>query len=72
MLDDIDVKLRKSVDIINQNASSISSSNEFTKINQLKQDIIHQSIQFGRTMVESLIKIVHDEQKRFFFKKNAK
>jgi len=71
MSDDVDEKLTKSVGIIDQNASNTYLSIEFEKINQLKEDIVHQSVDTPRAMVELFTKIVHDEQNKFFFKKNA-
>jgi len=71
MSDEVDEKLTKSVGIIDQNASNTYLSIEFEKINQLKEDIVHQSVDTRRAMVELFTKIVHDEQNKFFFKKNA-
>jgi hypothetical protein len=33
--------------------------------------IINQSVQSGRAMIETFMKAVHDEQKKFFFKRTA-
>ena len=71
MLDDIDEKLQKELDVINQNPPDSSLSSEFEKIKQFKQDIINQSIQTDRTKIEAFTKAVHDKQKKFFIKKNA-
>jgi hypothetical protein len=71
ILDDIDQKLTKLIDIIDQNPSDSFLSIEFEKIKQFKQDIINQSVQSGRAMIETFMETVHDEQKKFFFKKNA-
>lgn len=71
MLDDIDEKLTQFIDNINRNSSDSSLLIEFEKLKQFKQDIINQSIQAGRNLIESFKKTVHDEQKKFFIKKNA-
>jgi len=71
MLDNIDEKLTKSIDIIHQNPSTNPLPIEFEKIKQLKQDIINQSVQIGPATIETFTKTVYDEQNKFFFKKNA-
>ena len=45
ILDDIDKKITTSLDISDQNTSGVHLSIEVEKLNQLKQDIIHQGIQ---------------------------
>jgi hypothetical protein len=71
VFNDIDEKLTKSLDNIDQNPSDNSSSIEFEKIKQFKQDILNQNVQSGRTMIENFMKTIHDEQKKFFFKRTA-
>jgi hypothetical protein len=71
VFDDIDEKLTKSLDNIDQNPSDSSLSIEFEKIKQFKQDILNQNVQSGRAMIETFTKTVHNEQKKFFFKRNA-
>lgn len=71
MLDNIDQNLTKLIADINENPSNSSLCIEFEKIKQFKQDIVNQSIQAGQAMVETFTRAVHDEQKKFFIKKNA-
>lgn len=71
MLDDIDAKLSKLIGHINRYPSDGSLCIEFEKLKQLKWDIIDRSIQTSKAMVETVARAVHDEQKKFFIKKNA-
>ncbi|CAF4173084.1 unnamed protein product [Rotaria sordida] len=50
MIDNIDRTLAKSNNIIEQNASSISTSDQLEKLSQVKHDIIQQSIITGDKM----------------------
>jgi len=71
ILDDIDRKITTSLDISDQNTSGVHLSIEVEKLNQLKQDIIHQGIQTSQAMVETYTKTIYDEQENFFHKQNA-
>jgi hypothetical protein len=64
MLDDIDTRINKSDNSMEPNQSHSSSANEIGKINQLKTDIIYQTIISGRHMIESLEKIIFNEKQK--------
>ena len=69
MIDNIDTKINALQYLLSRDASDIYSSNEFEKLNQLKKDIIHQSIEVGRQMLEPFAHTIEDEQKKFFVNK---
>ena len=72
VFDDIDEKLTKSFDKIDQNPSDSSLSIiEFEKMKQFKQEMIDHSVQAGRAMIETFAKTVHDERNKFFLKRNT-
>lgn len=51
------------LDGLNHHGSETYSSNQFEKLNQLKKDVIYQSVETGRKMIEPSIKTNNDEQK---------
>lgn len=69
ILDDIDQKRTKSFHMLIQNTSDISSSMEFQKNSQLKEDIIYQSMESGRNMIQIYREMIDDEQKTSFLRK---
>jgi hypothetical protein len=70
MIDDIDIKIRKQKNAIEQDASKNHSSYQFDKMNQFKNHIIQQNIFISREMSENSVKIVHDEQQKCSFNRN--
>lgn len=71
MIDDIDTKLTTLLDHLTRDAPDTDSSNEFEKLNQFKKDIIYRTIASGHKMIETFLKTIDIEQKKFFFKTNS-
>ena len=69
MLNDIDQQLANQIHHIDPNAPNDSLSFEFTRMEQLKRDIIHQSIATARKMVEEHTKTAQTATDKFFIKK---
>ena len=61
MLNNIDATLNKQEQSLGENASSNCSSAAFAKMDQLKHDIIHQSISAARQMKANFVHTVVQE-----------
>jgi hypothetical protein len=71
MITNIDTTLEKQNHNIEANESNNFSSFEFAKMDQLKHNIIHQSIITTREITENFVKtVLHEEPKCFSNKKN--
>ncbi|CAF0889508.1 unnamed protein product [Rotaria sordida] len=66
-LDNIDTVFLKSKALMEQNKTTNFSSHQFNKMNQLKHDIIHQSVITDHQMVQKFIEIVCDEKQKYSF-----
>ena len=71
VINNIDATLNKQEHSIEPNGSNNCSSPEFAKMDQLKHDIIHQSISAARQMKANFVETaLHEEEKSFRYENN--
>lgn len=71
MINNIDGIVSESNDINEQPRLTTSSSQQSEKMEQLKHDIIHQSIITGREMIESCKKVALEEKRKYSINENG-
>ena len=68
MIDDIDILLKNSNESMETSSIACSLTNEFERLQVLKQGIVHQAVNTSRRLAEDLNAVVQFEQNKFLSK----